>query len=202
MFNFRFSKLYLVILIIFMLQSLEHVFVDRCMCLFIIRVLCKWIATAIRYLKAMRSVCQELQSFCNNTGIRILVYYTRSIDSWLHKVLEKFDTSVFSEAIIFVNTSPSSNYKGGKGVMIVPLNSSTLEINICRGWDHNPFFSAYSCIIGPISRLQPFAILINGGRFANCSLTCSGSSISQWTWPNKVLDFVLPHIWFWRNGCF
>ena len=100
-FDFRLRKLFSVKLIIDMPQSLEQFIVDRCMCLFIIRIFCDWMATAINQLTIIRTVRYQYHSFCTNTGVGSLVCLTTSNDSRLHKNGNLFYRSALNETIIF-----------------------------------------------------------------------------------------------------
>ena len=86
-FDFRFSQLDLVKLVVDMSQSLGLFIVHRCMGLFIIHIPCNRMVLSNHNLIAIRAVCNQLQNFCNNTGVAILVALTMSIDSRLHKHL-------------------------------------------------------------------------------------------------------------------
>ena len=100
-FVFRFGKLYLAKLIVDMPQPLEHFIVDQCMCLFVIRVPCNWMVTAIRNLISIRAVCKQLHSFCNNIIVGILVSLTTKIDIGLPKFVKIFHRGVLNESINF-----------------------------------------------------------------------------------------------------
>ena len=108
MIDFRFGKLYLLKLVVDMSRFLENFIADRCMCLFIIRILCNWMVTAIHNLIAIRAVCKQTNSFCNGTGIRTLVFLTTSFDSGMQKDAKTFPRSVLNEAMNFVDSSPLS----------------------------------------------------------------------------------------------
>ena len=94
---------------LFMWSLYENVINDRYICLFVIRLPCNWIATAIHKMIKVRAVCKQFHSLCNNTGVWFLDSLTASIDSGLHKVVETFDRSVLNKSVFFVHTSPSCN---------------------------------------------------------------------------------------------
>ena len=161
-------------------QSLEHFFViaARVFSSFVHFI---WMALPIHVLITKRVVGKQLYSFCNNTKVRIVISLTTSFDNKLHKNFESFRRDVLIEAIYFRAYGSQFQVKNSKGVRIVLLVSSKLEIIIRRCWDNNTFFSVYSCHNGPISCLSTSLLLKKGGKFPNCSLRCSKKLISQCT---------------------
>ena len=116
--------------------------------------------TAIHNLITIRAVSTQIQSFCNNTGVGILVSLTTSINTGLQKKYQNLSTN----QKISVHTRPSSKYNISKAVMIAPLVSSKLETNIRCNWDNRPSFSANSRNIEPISCQHTFESVKIGGE--------------------------------------
>ena len=100
MLDIRFGNLQLVKLI----NDMTQIRTFYCWALhgsFIIRKLCKWMATAILNLIATRTVRKQLQFFRNNTGVETLDFLTRSIDSGLMNADKAFHKSVLNETNYF-----------------------------------------------------------------------------------------------------
>ena len=138
---------------------------------------------------AMEAIGQEFHCMYIYNGVWIPVTLSSCVHCWPNKGVETFASSVLNEAVYFRTSTPSYRKNKNKGLIRLPFCNVKLDTNIFRGWDISPFSSAYVFIRSAQSFLLTKVLLNNGGKLAKIALKIWGTSVSEWTMPNKFPFF-------------